>query len=387
MSWQNWSGRQVAPDASLHHAYSEADIQQLMASTSGPVRSAGTGHSHAPLVVTDGTVINTDALSGVVATDSKARTATVWAGTKIYALGRALHEAGLALSNQGDIDRQSITGATGTGTHGTGRTLANLSSAVLGMRLVTATGDVINANANEHPELWQAARLHLGAFGVITQLTLQCREAYRLKQSGGPISYPELEADIPKLIDTHRHYEFFWYPHNDTAISKATDETDDEAVYPVAAEGERCAWSYEVLPNHRPHKHTEMEYSVPAENGLACFAEIRHLLQNTFTDVRWPVEYRTLAADDVWLSTAFERDTVTISVHQDVREDETAYYQACEAIFLRHGGRPHWGKVQYLDAEQMAAIHPRWADWWQVRNDLDPTGRFLNPMLKKLGPT
>ena len=162
MSWQNWSGRQVAPDASLHHAYSEADIQQLVASTSGPVRSAGTGHSHAPLVVTDGTVINTDALSGVVATDSKARTATVWAGTKIYALGRALHEAGLALSNQGDIDRQSITGATGTGTHGTGRTLANLSSAVLGMRLVTATGDVINANDHICPtsKFSQASNLH-----------------------------------------------------------------------------------------------------------------------------------------------------------------------------------------------------------------------------------
>ena len=109
--------------------------------------------------------------------------------------------------------------------------------------------------------------------------------------------------------------------------------------------------------------------------------EIQQLLNNTFTDVRWPVEYRTLAADDVWLSSAYQRDTATISVHQDVREDETAYYRACEEIFLSHGGRPHWGKMHYLSANQLSQQHARWDDWWTQRNAVDPDGMFLNEHL------
>jgi L-gulonolactone oxidase len=127
-----------------------------------------------------------------------------------------------------------------------------------------------------------------------------------------------------------------------------------------------------------------MEYSVPAANGTACLEAIRVLLQTRFPEVRWPVEYRTLAADDVWLSTAFERDTVTISVHQDVREDETAYFQACERIFLEHGGRPHWGKVHYLSGAELAARHPMWERWWQARDRTDPTGVFLNAHLRAM---
>jgi len=129
-----------------------------------------------------------------------------------------------------------------------------------------------------------------------------------------------------------------------------------------------------------------MEYSVPAMSGLACFAAIRELLQKNFPDVAWPVEYRTVAADDVWLSMAFQRATVTISVHQDIHEDETEYYRACEEIFLSFHGRPHWGKVNYLDATQMADAHPRWLQWWSVRDQYDPEDVFLNEYLKDIRP-
>ena len=127
-----------------------------------------------------------------------------------------------------------------------------------------------------------------------------------------------------------------------------------------------------------------MEYSVPAGQGPACMREIQKLLREDFPDVAWPVEYRTLAEDDVWLSTAYERPTVTISVHQDVRLDERAYYEACEAVFRAHDGRPHWGKVHYLSGETMAEIHPRWADWWQQRDTIDPQGTFLNDFMRGL---
>ncbi|MEZ5559018.1 MAG: D-arabinono-1,4-lactone oxidase [Pseudomonadales bacterium] len=388
-TWSNWSGRQQARPQALHFVRSEADLVALVraaAASDTPVRAAGAGHSHAPLVPTDGLIVDLSGLAGVVAVDQARQRARVWAGTPIHALGRPLHDVGLGLSNQGDIDRQAIAGACATGTHGTGRTLRNLSAAVTGVSIVLASGELLRCSADERAELFQAARLHLGALGVVTQLELQLRTAYRLQEHGWSEPFEALGERISEYVGSARHFEFFWYPHTDTAVAKTIDETDAPPSYPLAAEGARCAWSYEVLPNHRPHRHTEMEYSVPAEAGLSCMREIRQLIQHDFPGLRWPVEYRTLAADDVWLSTAYERDTVTISVHQDIAEDETGYYRACEAIFLRHGGRPHWGKVHYLDGTQLGNAHPRWEAWWQVRDRADPRGLFLNEFLRSVRP-
>ncbi|MEQ8860076.1 MAG: D-arabinono-1,4-lactone oxidase [Pseudomonadales bacterium] len=384
-TWRNWSGRLSAKPRALHFLRSEADAVALVrdaAANACTVRAAGAGHSHAPLIPNAGVIVDTSGLAGVVATDPEKRSARVRAGTPIFALGRALHDAGLALANQGDIDRQSIAGACATGTHGTGIALQNLSSAVIGARLVLASGEVVECDAERSPDLWQAARLNLGALGLVTELTLQMRDAYRLEQRGWSEPFEALAPRIGELSGAARHFEFFWYPHDDRAIAKLTEETEREPRYPLGAEGERCAWSYEVLPNHRPHPHTEMEYSVPAERGPECFAALRALIRAEYPELRWPLEYRTLAADDVWLSSARDRATVTISVHQDVREDERAYFEACEAIFLAFDGRPHWGKVHYLDGAALAARHPDWNAWWQVRDAVDPAGVFLNPTLR-----
>ena len=142
-----------------------------------------------------------------------------------------------------------------------------------------------------------------------------------------------------------------------------------------------------MLPNHRPNPHTEMEYSVPLEQGPACMRDIRDLIRSEFPDVRWPVEYRTLAADDVWLSTANGRATVTISVHEDVANDESRYYRACEEVFLQYGGRPHWGKVHYLSGDELQQAHRDWEAWWHVRDEVDPGGTFLNDLLAQWRPS
>jgi L-gulonolactone oxidase len=168
-------------------------------------------------------------------------------------------------------------------------------------------------------------------------------------------------------------------------VCKRIDETDDPPEYPLA-EGTRCAWSYEVLPSHRPDPHTEMEYSVPAERGPQCFAEIRELVTTRFPELTWPLEYRTVAADDVWLSMAHGRPTVTISVHQDAALDDEAVFRACEEVFLRHEGRPHWGKVHYLGGDVLAERHPHWRQWWRVRDAHDPDGTFLNDALEAWRP-
>lgn len=387
VAWSNWSGRHKVRPAMLHFVRSEEDAAALVLRArelGHAIRIAGAGHSHSLLVPHDGVVVDTSGLAGVISTDAEALTATVWAGSRIYSLGRPLHDAGLGLKNQGDIDRQAIAGACGTGTHGTGRNLKNLSASVLGARIVLASGDIVDCSADEHPDVWQAARLSLGALGIVTRLTLSCRESYRLRESGFDAHWDDLVGRVPEFIEAHERFEFFWYPQSDEARVKVIDDTTDAPEYPLAEEGSRVAWNYEVLPSHRPHFHTEMEYSIPAEHGVECLAEIRELLRTRFTGVAWPVEYRTVAEDDVWMSMAYGRPTVTISVHQDIREDERAYFEACEAIFTRYGGRPHWGKVNYLDKAALQAVHPRWDDWWRIRNALDPDQLFLNDYMKSL---
>ncbi len=387
--WRNWSGKQSTASATLHHVRSEADAAAVIATARDAghtVRVSGAGHSHQPLVPTDGVVVDVSGLSGVIATDTAAATAEVWAGTPIYALGRPLHDAGLALANQGDIDRQLIGGAVATGTHGTGATLGNLSSAVLGATIAVASGDVIDVDPASDADLWQVARLHLGAVGIVTRLRLQLRPAYRLRERGSIETYDELAPELADAVLAARHFEFFWYPRSDKAAVKYIDETDDDPEYPLAEEGARVGWNYEVLPNHRTWPHTEMEYSVPLESGPACLDEIREMLRRDFPEMPWPVEYRSLAADDVWLSTAYQRPTVTISLHQDVGVDDEPMFRAAEEIFRSHEGRPHWGKVNYLDRDELTSIHPRWDDWWSARDRVDPTGVFLNDYLRSIRP-
>tara|TARA_E500000075_G_C6935589_1_gene291594 strand:- start:622 stop:1014 length:393 start_codon:yes stop_codon:yes gene_type:complete len=129
-----------------------------------------------------------------------------------------------------------------------------------------------------------------------------------------------------------------------------------------------------------------MEYSLPSENGPACIEDINNLLSRHHPEVEWPVEYRTVAGDDVWLSPTGGRSTVTISIHESVRNDETSYYQDAEKIFRSYGGRPHWGKVHYLNRDDLAASYDHWDRWWTVRENVDPTGVLLNDPLRQLRP-
>ncbi|MDG2111321.1 MAG: D-arabinono-1,4-lactone oxidase [Actinomycetota bacterium] len=389
VEWTNWSGKLRAEPTRVVPVSNEDGIRAELvdAAASGTtVRVAGTTHSHHPLLPTDGVILDTRPLAGLVSVDTDAQTATFRAGTKIQAAGRPMLDHGLGLRNQGDIDQQALAGAVATGTHGTGPGLGNFSSALVAARLVLVDGSVVDCSAGHETELFEAARLSMGAVGVMSELTLQVREAYRLDEHLWLEPFESVMDRIDELIAATRHFEYFWYPGQERAICKAIEETDEAPRYPLGGEGERLGWSFEVLPNVRVDPHTEMEYSVPAEKGPACVAAIRELLASDFPDVAWPIEYRTVAADDVWISPARGRATVTISIHQAVEKDEEPYYRAAEEIFRSYGGRPHWGKVHYLDTDDLAGDYDRWSDWWRVRDSVDPTGTLLNGRLRELQP-
>jgi len=200
------------------------------------------------------------------------------------------------------------------------------------------------------------------------------------------IEIDELVPRLDALGAEARHVEFFWFPASGKAVLKHIDETDDDPEYPLATEGARVGWSYEVLPNHRTWPHVEMEYSVPLGDGPACLEALRELFARSHPTMDWPVEYRLLAADDVWMSTAYQRPTATISLHMPVADDEQPLFRAAEEIFTSFEGRPHWGKVHYLDGPALAARHPRWDDWWSARDAVDPQRTFLNDWLRSIAP-
>ncbi|MEC8976015.1 MAG: D-arabinono-1,4-lactone oxidase [Actinomycetota bacterium] len=388
--WTNWSGKLSATPLRIVQAGTvDAIRSELAAARDGgwTVRTAGTAHSHYPLLPTDGVILDTRPLSGLVSVDKEAMTATFRAGTKIHACGRPLLEHGVGLLNQGDIDQQSVGGAIATGTHGTGVNLGSFSSSVTELSVLLVDGSVVTCSPDVEPDLFEATRLSLGAVGVVLEVTLRVREAYRLEERQWLEPFESVMERIEDLANATRHFEYFWWAGHDRAVCKSIDVTDEPCRYPLGDEGQRLAWSFEVLPNQRLNPHTEMEYAIPAEHGPSCVTEIRDLLLGDFSDVVWPIEYRTVAADDVWLSPARGRSTVTVSIHEDVARDETAYYRSAEAVFRAHGGRPHWGKVHYLSGDDLADDYDRWENWWSIRDQVDPTGVLLNEPLHKLRPS
>jgi len=388
--WNNWSGRvECRPQAILRPASDDelAAIVRRASSAGQTVRVAGSGHSFTPLVATDGVLLSLDALAGIESSEPAALRATIRAGTKVHALGAPLQALGMALANQGDVDVQALGGAIGTGTHGTGRTLGSLSTQVVGLRVVTAAGELDEWSAERDPELMSAARVSLGMLGVVTAVRLQLVPAYRLHERVWRTSVEECMADLEQLVAVHRHFEFFWYPHRDLAEMKSLTPTEQVALAAGTTRGERIGWSWEIFPSVRDLRFNEMEYAVPAAAGPACFREVRARMQRHHPDVLWPIEYRTLAADDIWLSPAHARDTVTVSVHQAAELPCDDFFADIETVLRAHGGRPHWGKLHSCTAEDLAGLYPEWESFCRTRERLDPEGRFLNDYLAQLFAT
>jgi len=384
-SWQNWAGNVESEPQRIERPRNEDELVAVVkdAWRAGlGVRVVGTGHSFVPIVATDGCLISLDDDAGFEAFDREALTATVRAGTKLTDVGAPLLENGMALRNMGDIDVQSVAGALGTGTHGTGRTLRNLSSSVAGLRLIDARGERIECSADEEPRIFEMARVSLGVLGVVSAVRLQLAPAYRLHERVWQEDCETCLATLDEKIEKNRHYEFFWYPGPDRCEQKAINPTARDPHPDV--EGERIDWSYRILPSVRTLKFFEMEYSVPAESGLECFREIRDMLREKHPEVVWPVEYRTLAADDIPLSTAYQRETVTISVHRDGRKPYADVMNDAEAVFGNFAGRPHWGKLHSRTHAELRVLYPRFDEFCSLRRELDPKGVFLNPFLRSL---
>jgi FAD/FMN-containing dehydrogenase len=397
--WSNWSGLVRCRPRQLLAPESESEVASIVrraAAAAQIVRVTGTGHSFTPLCASDDVLLSLDRLAGIESVDAAERRAWIRAGTKIHDLGGPLAERGLALENQGDVDVQAIAGAVSTGTHGTGPSLGSISTQVTGLRIVTATGDILDCSNEADAEVFRAAQVSLGALGVITAVRLRLLPLYRLHEQVRREPLDECLDRLDERIRANRHFEFFWYPCDNIALTKTLNPTerprmaspaDDSAAAGVglpSAERERVDDSWRIFPTVRENRFNEMEYSVPAEHGVECFLEVRELMRRKHTLMAWPVEYRTVAADDILISPAQGRATVAISIHQGAELPHAAFFDDAEKIFRRHQGRPHWAKLHSLSCPQLKELYPAWERFQSVRNQLDPQGRFLNEHLRRL---
>jgi FAD-linked oxidoreductase len=417
-TWQNWSGGQKAQPAHIFYPENEQVLTEYIRKTQGAIRVVGGGHSFSPLVPTNGTLISLEEIAGLVNHDAAALTATFHAGTHIYAMGPALRAIGQGLANEGDINLQSLAGVVSTATHGTGRQLQCYSAMTTALRVVLADGSTVQCSAEKEPELFAAARVALGGIGVLSQITLQNRAAYRLREEINVQPINEVLTTIHNERDQHRHIEFFAFPYGKKAIIKRLNLTEEESTPPLkplidenallefAADTARKypkanPWiqkligvfvsntvrvgnSSDIFPAPRTVAFNEMEYSLPADRGIECFQEILATMQKANINVFFPIEFRYVAADDCWLSPFYERASVAISVHQYYKQDYHEFFKLVEPIFWKYQGRPHWGKLHTLTAPKLRELYPRFDDFLKVRQQVDPQGRFLNDHLKKI---
>jgi FAD/FMN-containing dehydrogenase len=388
--WQNWSGSvRFTPDE-MEKPHDEEQVRELIrrAKNEGKqIRVVGAGHSSVPLVVSDHIFMSLEALNGIVNHFPAKNQVAMLPGTTIKDAGKLLFQKNLSMHNTGDVDLQFIGGAFATGTHGSGIKLQNLSGMIAGCRLVDGNGEIHEIDGADLHQL-NAAKVSLGALGIITQFTLQAEPAEQFIRQEFWARVEACMENLDNLIASNRMFDFYWYPRNDLVKLRLCNHIEDKVerpVYGVPAKEEEKGWLYQILPRERSLKFEEMEYLLPFESGPACFQEIRKRVREKHRHyVGWRILYRTIAADEVYLSPSFSRDSVSISVLQNVDLEYQSYFDDIEPIFRAHGGRPHWGKKHSLTAAEIRGLYPRWDDFMQLRREFDPDGIFLNDYLKQI---
>ena len=390
------------------------------------VKAVGSGHSFTAIAAAPGVLLDLTDLSGIVDVDRERSRVRVLAGTRLHRIPSLLAPYGLAMQNLGDIDRQSISGAISTGTHGTGARFGGIATQIVGATLVTADGELLTVDENENAELLPAVALGLGALGVLVDVTIQCVPAFVLHAVERPEPLADVLDSLDDRVEASDHFEFYWFPHTERAMTKTNTRLPESAPrHPLSPVGKwvddtlvgsalhqaACSvarmlpatvpaingtsvrvWgdreftdlSHRVFATSRTVRFREMEYALPAEDVRPAFDAMRTLIEERRWRISFPVEVRFAAADQLWMSTAHGRKTGYIAVHRYWREDPTEYFEAVEEIMVAHGGRPHWGKIHTLDAAALRRRYPRFEDFTGLRDRLDPNRMFQNAYLERV---
>jgi L-gulono-1,4-lactone dehydrogenase len=416
--WRNWTGDEACHPAAIERPASRDEV--VAAVRRGRerglrVKVAGSGHSFNGAALTDGIMLNLERMARVIEADRASGLVRAEAGISLRHLGARLAALGLAFETLGDVDAQTLGGAISTGTHATGIGLSNMSAQVESIELVTGDGDVRELGEGD---LLLAARVGLGALGVITAVTLRAVPAFSLRRVDEPRPLDAVLADLDELAEANDHFEFFAFPHTETALVVERNRVSERP----RPRGHLSAWASDVLvANHvfglfaragrrfpsanpalarlvtrllrrevrvdrseaifaseRRVRFTEMEYALPRARGAEALRRVIDLVRERRIAVLFPIEFRLVAGDDALLSPAHGRPTAYVAVHQFEGMEWRPYFEATEAIMRELGGRPHWGKRHSQTAATLAPLYPRWDAFQRIRAELDPAGTFAN---------
>ena len=427
--WRNWGRSESVRPQRIEFPRTVDAVQRAVVAAAArrlPIKAVGAGHSFTGIAVAPGVLLDLRDLSGLVSMDPDRARVTLLAGTRLHQVPALLAPYGLAMENLGDIDRQSVAGAISTGTHGTGARFGGLATQVVGATLVTASGELLRIDETENRELLPAVALGLGALGILVEVTLQCVPAFVLHAVEQPEALETVLAGLDDRVAAADHFEFYWFPHTDRAMTKTNTRLPESAprhaLSPVGkwiddtlvgsglhqlacttgtlvpglvppinrlsakvwGDREFTDASARVFATSRSVRFREMEYALPAENVRPAFDAVRSLIHERGWRIGFPVEVRFAAADDRWLSTAHGRASAYIAVHRYWREDPAEYFEAVEQIMLGYGGRPHWGKMHTLGADVLRDRYPRFDDFVALRDRLDPERLFRNDYLDRV---
>jgi FAD/FMN-containing dehydrogenase len=406
--WRNWVGNQAFTPAYVAQPRSEEDVLTILRFAREnrlAVRAQGAKHSWTAIVATSGVLVDFDAFNEIVSIDRTAHQITVRPGMRIKAMTAVLRENGMSLANQGDIDSQAIAGAVMTATHGAGRRLACMSTQVAGMRIATAQGGILDLSARSEPEIFRAARVSLGMFGLILSLTIQAVPAYNILKRSWNMDVEDCIVQLPGLLARHRTCYHQWLPRIESAQlfglplegidSTATRSHDichmrsydafaESEPAPPLGRGEAFGHSAEIFPNDYEPNYHELEYAVPFDRALEAFAAVRERILSHHQAAFFPVECRAVAADDSYLSPYAGRDGFAISVSQSPASDYWTFLRDMDEVLARYEGRPHWAKLHFMTPARLDSLFPLYGEFKELRRRLDPEGVFLNDMLRPL---
>jgi FAD-linked oxidoreductase len=431
--WQNWSGLESAEPREVRSPATPDEVVAAVGSARearSTVKMVGSGHSFTGIAAPGDVMLRPDRLTGIVGVDRDAMTVTAYAGTRLKVLNAELERLGLSLHNMGDIAEQTLAGAVSTGTHGTGGVTAGLAAQLTGFQMVTGTGEVLDASGATNPEVFELGRVGLGALGILTTVTFAVEPAFLLEAREQPMSWDEALDSFDEMVADSNHCDMYWFPHTDRMLTKRNTRldadlseaspvgrvrgwVDDEllsnsvfgaltgvanrapAIIPRLNQVSARALSarsysdvaHRVFTSPRRVVFREMEYAVPRMSGLETLRQVRRAVDSSEWRISFPVEIRVAPADDVALSTAYQRDSFYLAFHTHHRSDwrtHTAYLAAMETILRDHDGRPHWGKLHTRTAADLPPTYPRFEEFLALRDRLDPDRLFANPYLRRV---
>lgn len=389
--WINWSGSLKFKVAQYVQPVSEEALQDIVRDcyrSNRKLKLVAAGHSSSPLVQTADTLVHMQNFDTLEHIDSEKQTVTFQSGITVHKANSELQKHALALFNTGDVDVQTLAGAIATGTHGTGKYLPNLASILEGVRMIDYTGDIKIFTQQDHPDIMRAMRVSLGAMGIFTAITIRVMPLFRLQRVELCTDVEACLANFDALAVENRNMDFYWYPRSDEVKFRILNEPGKGTQhynFRHTCNDREEGWVGEILPRKRDLKFDEIEYALPAENGIACFLDIRKRIKERHRkNVAWRVLVRTIAADDNYLSPHYGRESIAISVHHNAGLPFDEFFQDIEPIFTAYGGRPHWAKKHYRNANDLAPLYPEWNKFQQLRKQLDPDGFFMNDHLHEL---